>query len=120
MIVDDSPVIRKVAKRILVDLGYVIIEAEYGADALAKCRNGMPDVILLDHIMPDMTAVQFIEAIKSRVTTKMPSILLNICQLDVVRIMKAKRAGATGYVLKPFTRATLSASFHSQIVQLAA
>lgn len=120
LIVDDSPVIRKVAKRILTDLGYAVSEAEYGADGLAKCRNGNPDVILLDHSLPDMTDLQFIEAIKARSRERIPVILLNIFELDVVRIMKAKRAGATGYVLKPFTRATLTASFTSQIADLAA
>jgi two-component system, chemotaxis family, chemotaxis protein CheY len=120
MIVDDSPVIRKVAKRILQDLNYAIVEAEMGADALSKCRMSMPDVIMLDHVLPDMTAVEFIEAIKRRAPARMPTILLCITQLDVVRIMKAKRAGATGYMLKPFTRATLMNSFASQVVELAA
>ena len=120
LIVDDSPVIRKVAKRILADLGYAVTEAEYGADGLAKCHGSMPDVILLDFSLPDMTDLQFIENVKVRAVGKMPIILLNIFELDVVRIMKAKRAGATGYVLKPFTRATLTDSFNSQIVQLAA
>lgn len=120
LIVDDSPVIRKVAKRILTDLGFAVTEAEYGSDGLAKCRSTLPDVILLDHSLPDMTDLQFIETIKARATGKMPAILLNIFELDVVRIMKAKRAGATGFVLKPFTRATLTDSFNSQIVKLAA
>ena len=120
LIVDDSPVIRKVAKRILADLGFAITEAEYGADGLAKCRNNNPDVILLDHSLPDMTDVQFIQTIKARANGNMPFIILNIFELDVVRIMKAKRAGAKGFVLKPFTRATLTDSFTSQIVELAA
>lgn len=120
MIVDDSAVIRKVARRILSDLQFAILEAEYGADALIKCRTHMPDVIMLDHVLPDMTAVEFIESIKRRSGTKMPSILLCISEFDVPRIMKAKRAGATGYVLKPFTRSTLLGSFTSQVADLAA
>jgi two-component system, chemotaxis family, chemotaxis protein CheY len=120
LIVDDSPVIRKVAKRILQDLQYIITEAEYGAEALSKCRANVPDVILLDHVLPDMTAVEFIQSIMQLSPNKKPVILLCITQLDVVRIMKAKRAGATGYVLKPFTRATLLNSFSSQIKDLAA
>ena len=120
LIVDDSPVIRKVAKRILIDLGYTVTEADYGADGLAKCRNSLPDVILLDHSLPDRTDIQFIETIKARANGKMPCILLNIFELDVVRIMKAKRAGASGFVLKPFTRATLTDSFNSQTSKLAA
>jgi two-component system, chemotaxis family, chemotaxis protein CheY len=120
LIVDDSPVIRKVAKRILHDLQFAIVEAENGADGLSKYRTGLHDVILLDHVLPDMTAIEFIEATKRYSPDLRPTILLCITQLDVVRIMKAKRAGATGYVLKPFTRATLVNSFTSQIADLAA
>jgi two-component system, chemotaxis family, chemotaxis protein CheY len=120
LIVDDSPVIRKVAKRIIHDLQYAIVEADSGADGLSKFRSGRHDVILLDHILPDMTAIEFIEATKRLAPDFKPTILLCITQLDVVRIMKAKRAGASGYVLKPFTRATLFNSFTSQIADLAA
>ncbi len=120
LIVDDSPVIRKVAKRILHDLQYAIVEAENGEDGLSKYRTGLHNVILLDHVLPDMTAIEFIEATKRFAPDMKPTILLCITQLDVVRIMKAKRAGATGYVLKPFTRATLVSSFTSQIADLAA
>lgn len=120
LIVDDSAVIRKVAKRILTDLPFEIIEAEYGSDGLMKCSVRMPDVIMLDHVLPDMTAIEFIENIKRRTPQNMPSILLSISEFDIVRIMKAKRAGAAGYVLKPFTRQTLLASFQNQIADLAA
>lgn len=120
LIVDDSPIIRKVAKRILQSLNYAIVEAEYGADALVKCRDSMPDAIMLDHTLLDMTTLEFLEALKRQSPNKMPAILLCTTQLDVVRIMKAKRAGATGYVLKPFTRASLQNSFTSQIRDLAA
>jgi two-component system, chemotaxis family, chemotaxis protein CheY len=120
LIVDDSPVIRKVAKRILHDLQYAITEAESGADGLSKFRTNLPQVILLDYVLPDMTAVEFIEAVMRYSPNFKPTILLCITQLDVVRIMKAKRAGATGYVLKPFTRATLMHGFTSQVADLAA
>lgn len=120
LIVDDSAVIRKVAKRILTDLQFAISESDYGSDALMKCRNQMPDVIMLDHVLPDMTAIEFIENIKRRAPQNMPSILLCISEFDVVRIMKAKRAGAAGYILKPFTRQTLLASFQNQVADLAA
>ncbi len=120
LIVDDSPVIRKVAKRILHDLQYAITEAESGEEGLSKFRTGLHNVIMLDHILPDMTAIEFIQATMRFSPNIKPTILLCITQLDVVRIMKAKRAGATGYVLKPFTRATLLNSFNSQVAELAA
>jgi two-component system, chemotaxis family, chemotaxis protein CheY len=120
LIIDDSPVIRKVAKRILQDLQYVITEAENGEEGLSKFRTGLQTVILLDHTLPDMTAVEFIQSIVRFAPNMKPAILLCTTQIDVVRIMKAKRAGATGYVLKPFTRATLQYGFTSQVVDIAA
>jgi two-component system, chemotaxis family, chemotaxis protein CheY len=117
LIVEDSAVIRKVAKRILSGVPYAITEAETGNDALAKMRSTMPDVIMLDYALPDMTAIEFIETVKRRSPAKMPTILLCTSQFDIVRIMKAKRAGATGYIMKPFTRETLLTSFQNQVVE---
>lgn len=99
---------------------FAITEAENGEDGLSKFRTGHHSVIILDHVLPDMTAIEFIEATRRYSPHMKPTILLCITQLDVVRIMKAKRAGATGYMLKPFTRATLLSSFTSQIADLAA
>ena len=60
MIVDDSPVIRKVARRILESMGYVVAEAVDGIDALEKCSQNMPDAIIFDWDMPRMDGVEFI------------------------------------------------------------
>ncbi len=115
LIVDDSAVIRKVARRILDGAGYYVNEASSGAEGWRLCRNAMPDVLLLDYALPDMTAIEFIESLRRSTSTPMPRILLCTPFLDVPRIMKAKRAGATGYVMKPFDRDQLLNSFQSQL-----
>lgn len=115
LIVDDSAVIRKVARRILDGVGYYVSEASSGAEGWRLCRNSLPDIIMLDYILPDMTAIEFIESLRRSSSAPLPRILLCAPFLDLPRIMKAKRAGAFGYVLKPFDRAQLLNSFQSQL-----
>ena len=65
LVVDDSRVIRKVARRILEDIGYEIAEAADGVEALAWCRAAMPDAILLDWNMPVMTGIEFLRRLRA-------------------------------------------------------
>ncbi len=115
LIVDDSAVIRKVARRILDGAGYYVSEASSGAEGWRLCRNTKPNVLLLDYILPDMGALEFIEALRRSNAAPLPHILLCTPYLDVPRIMKAKRAGAAGYVMKPFDKAQLLAAFEHQL-----
>src|SRR5262249_15621845 len=64
LIVDDSSIIRKVARRILEDLEFQISEAENGEDAVATCRRELPDAILLDWNMPKMDGYDFLRALR--------------------------------------------------------
>jgi two-component system, chemotaxis family, chemotaxis protein CheY len=114
MVVDDSPVIRKVVKRILSDVNLVVDEAETGARALEICRTGIPDLIILDSNLPDMQPSDIISAIRSMPDGRKSRIILCLPEVDLVKIMRAKRAGASGYILKPFDRAMLMHHF-SQI-----
>ena len=74
LVVDDSRVIRKVACRILSDLGFETTEAEDGITALEACRTAMPEMILLDWSMPNMTGIELIGAIRAD-WTDMPVVL---------------------------------------------
>lgn len=107
LIVDDSSVIRKVAKRIIASRGVTVIEAASAREALTYCRHDMPDMIIADITLPDMETRAFIAeaaAIKGRVT---PQILVLVYEVDVSTVMRCKRAGAQAHVLKPFTREQL-------------
>ena len=111
MIVDDSNIIRKVAKRILSGPDLAIVEASNGFDALAMCRSHMPEIIIVDTTLPDMEVEDFIrQAMAAHPLTK-PSIHICLIQFDVGAIMRAKRAGAKGYILKPFDRTQLLEQF---------
>ncbi len=112
LIVDDSSVIRKVAKRILARQELAVAEANSGQDALDKCRYSMPDYIIVDAKLPDMSTEDFIREVKLLVgTDTMPRISVCMVEIDVPAIMRAKRAGAFGYCMKPFTRPQLIERF---------
>jgi two-component system chemotaxis response regulator CheY len=113
MFVDDSSVIRKVAKRILGGSDLIVVEAGSGAEALDMCQADMPDIIVVDSVLPDMSAVEFIQRARGIVSAVKPQIMLCLIEVDIGAIMRAKRAGAHGYVLKPFTRPQLLERFRS-------
>jgi two-component system chemotaxis response regulator CheY len=113
MFVDDSSVIRKVAKRILGGPDMMVIEAASGSQALAMCAADMPDIVVVDSTLEDMGAVEFIRGVRSLKTAIVPQILISLIEVDIGAIMRAKRAGAQGYLLKPFNRSQLIERFRT-------
>ncbi|MBX3567134.1 MAG: response regulator [Rhizobiaceae bacterium] len=113
MFVDDSSVIRKVAKRILGGPDMVIIEASTGNDAYRMCEADMPDIIVIDSGLPDMSAEDLIRRIKAIRSPIVPQIAICLTEVDVPVIMRAKRAGAHSFILKPFNRAQLLERFRA-------
>ncbi|MBX3579526.1 MAG: response regulator [Rhizobiaceae bacterium] len=111
MFVDDSTVIRKVAKRILGGPDMLVIEAGSGYEALEMCVADMPDIIVVDVALPDMSAEEFIRKARAIQTPIVPQIAICLLEVDLGAIMRAKRAGAQGYLLKPFNRAQLLERF---------
>lgn len=111
LLVDDSSVIRKVARRILSDSIAEFAEVSTGHEALDSCASRMPDIILLDFDLPDMTALEVIPDLRALPDGQHPRIIVCLYELDVTRIMRAKRSGADGYILKPFDRAYLTEQF---------
>ncbi|RWK42396.1 response regulator [Mesorhizobium sp.] len=113
MFVDDSSVIRRVAKRILGGSDMLVIEAASGLDAVEMCTADMPDIIIVDGALPDMQAEDVIRRVRAMESPIQPQILISLVEVDVASIMRAKRAGAQGYLLKPFTRPQLLERFRS-------
>ncbi|MBZ6378333.1 two-component system response regulator [Pacificimonas flava] len=104
LIVDDSKVIRKVARRILEDFDFSIDEAGDGQQALERCGVDMPDVIFLDWNMPVMGGLQFLEHLRARETEKRPTVIFCTTENDLDHIRIAMDAGADEYIMKPFDR----------------
>jgi two-component system chemotaxis response regulator CheY len=107
LIVDDSRVIRKVARGILESLGYEVTEAENGEEALAKCQHAMPDLILLDWNMPVMSGVEFVSSLRRLQAELRPKVVFCTSNADADHIRKGIEAGADEYVIKPFDRQIL-------------
>jgi two-component system, chemotaxis family, chemotaxis protein CheY len=111
LVVDDSAVIRKVARRILEGLDFTIMEAEDGSKALDVCSVHMPDAILLDWNMPVMDGYEFLKAIRRVENGAKPKIVFCTTENDVAHIARAMHAGADEYVMKPFDKDILSSKF---------
>lgn len=109
LIVDDSRVVRKISRQIVESLGYHVIEAENGGEALARCRADMPDLILLDWDMPVMTGIQFITQLRALNTLRRPKAVFCTSKGETIDIYKGIEAGADEYITKPFTEASLKA-----------
>lgn len=104
LIVDDSSVIRKVARRIMEEVNFEIFEAEDGAKALDACREGMPDVILLDWNMPVMDGLEFLNHLRKEPNGEIPKVIFCTTENDMDHITKAISAGANEYIMKPFDK----------------
>lgn len=102
LVVDDSRVIRKVARRILEDIGFEIAEASDGMEALAWCRASMPDAILLDWNMPVMSGIEFLRHLRQEPGGEKPTVVFCTVEADVSHIREALDAGADEYIMKPF------------------
>lgn len=111
LIVDDSRIIRKVARRIVEGLGFEVDEAADGADALAFCAATMPEVILLDWNMPIMDGLTFLRRVRSLPGGAAPKVLFCTIETRADRIAEALSAGADDYVMKPFDGEILQSKF---------
>jgi two-component system chemotaxis response regulator CheY len=117
LIVDDSKVIRKVARHILETLEFRVEEAEDGREALTSCRESLPDVILLDWNMPVMSGMEFLRALRQTDLAVQPKVVFCTTENDIAHIRAAIEAGADEYVMKPFDRDTIHSKL--QIVGVA-
>jgi len=111
LVVDDSKVIRHVARRILEELDFSIAEATNGQEALDQCRRQMPDAILLDWNMPVMSGIDFLEALRQEQGGDAPIVVFCTTENDISHITEAINAGANEYIMKPFDRDILEDKF---------
>ncbi len=111
LIVDDSKVIRMVAKKILHELSFHTEEAEDGQVALDLCIKHMPDAVLLDWNMPNMNGIDFLRELRKLPGGELPVVVFCTTENDIEHIQEAITAGANEYIMKPFDSGILAAKF---------
>lgn len=113
LVVDDSEVIRKVARRILESMHFEVTEAENGQEAVERCLQRTPSVVLLDWQMPVMSGLEFLGALRLASKGTKPHILYCLTENDPTEISRAFVGGASDYILKPFDRGSLTAKLQT-------
>jgi two-component system, chemotaxis family, chemotaxis protein CheY len=111
LIVDDSKVIRMVARKILQELSFQTAEAEDGQVALNHCKTTMPDAVLLDWNMPVMNGIEFLRELRKLPGGEKPVVVFCTTENDIEHIQEAITAGANEYIMKPFDSEILQAKF---------
>lgn len=111
LVVDDSRVVRKVARRILEAHGYDVAEAEDGQKALDACRAALPDCVLLDWNMPVMNGIEFLRQLRAEFGPENPPVVFCTTETEMSAIIQAIETGAQEYIMKPFDEDILVGKF---------
>lgn len=114
LIVDDSKVVRMVARKILEELKFETSEAEDGQAALDACKAALPDAVLLDWNMPVMSGIEFLRELRKLPEGDRPLVVFCTTENDMAHIQEALAAGANEYIMKPFDSEIIETKF-SQI-----
>jgi two-component system chemotaxis response regulator CheY len=111
LVVDDSGVVRKIARRILEEMGFEIIEAEDGDQALEFCKQSLPTAVLLDWNMPVMDGYEFITLLRRMPGGDKPKVVFCTTENGMDHIARALAAGADEYIMKPFDKDIVADKF---------
>jgi two-component system, chemotaxis family, chemotaxis protein CheY len=108
LVVDDFSTMRRIVRNLLKELGFTNVdEAEDGVAALQKLKGEQFDFVVSDWNMPNMTGIDLLRAIRADAGLKHLPVLMVTAEAKKENIIEAAQAGASGYVVKPFTAATL-------------
>lgn len=108
LVVDDFSTMRRIVRNLLKELGYTNVdEAEDGAMGLSKLRNGQFDFVITDWNMPNMDGLTMLQQIRADPALAKLPVLMVTAEAKKENIIAAAQAGASGYVVKPFTAVTL-------------
>lgn len=111
LVVDDSRVVRKVARRILEAHGFAVAEAADGQQALDACHAQMPDCVLLDWNMPVMNGLDFLKKLRAEYGPEKPPVVFCTTETEMASIEQAIANGAQEYIMKPFDEDILVGKF---------
>jgi len=121
LVVDDFSTMRRIVRGLLKEIGYNNCEeAEDGVEALAMLKQAKYDFVVSDINMPNMTGFELLKAIKEDPTLKHLPVLMVTAEARKEDIVLAAQTGAAGYIVKPFTKATLEEKVQKIMQKLAA
>lgn len=108
LVVDDFSTMRRIVRNLLKELGFSNVdEAEDGVVALHKLKNGQFEFVVTDWNMPNMSGIELLKAIRADASLKHLPVMMITAEAKKENIIEAATAGASGYIVKPFTAATL-------------
>jgi two-component system chemotaxis response regulator CheY len=109
LVIDDSRAMRGILKRTLVKLGFEVREGTDGADGLARLtEQAAPDLVLVDWNMPNMNGLDFVKAVRARPAYDAMPVVMVTTEVEMTQLQAALAAGASEYVMKPFTEQALT------------
>ena len=111
LIVDDSPIVRKYAKRILEEMSFTTRDASDGHIALQECSVQMPDAILLDWHMPVLDGLGFLVSLRKMPNGSYPKVVFCTSENNTDSIARAMNAGANEFIMKPFDKLIMQSKF---------
>jgi len=108
LVVDDFSTMRRIVRNLLKELGFTNVqEAEDGVDALNKLRSEEFEFVVTDWNMPNMTGIELLKSIRADAKLKHLPVMMITAEAKKENIIEAAQAGASGYIVKPFTAATM-------------
>ena len=108
LVVDDFSTMRRIVRNLLKELGYTDVEeADDGSTALARLKAEKFDFVISDWNMPNMTGIDLLKAMRADAQLRHVPLLMITAEAKKENIVEAAQAGANGYIVKPFTAATL-------------
>jgi two-component system chemotaxis response regulator CheY len=108
LVVDDSRAIRSIIGKTVKELGFEVLEAGHGVEALARlAEHGKVDLILVDWNMPEMNGFDFLVKARGNLDWKDTVIMMVTTETEMSQMQRALEAGANEYVMKPFTKDVL-------------
>jgi two-component system chemotaxis response regulator CheY len=109
LVVDDFSTMRRIVRNLLKELGFTNVdEAEDGAVALQKLKGGGFDFVVTDWNMPNMDGLTLLQSVRADAALKGLPVLMITAEAKKENIIAAAQSGASGYIVKPFTAATLN------------
>ncbi|TDN67975.1 chemotaxis response regulator CheY [Paraburkholderia sp. BL10I2N1] len=120
LVVDDFPTMRRIVRNLLKELGYSNVdEAEDGLAGLARLRSGTYEFVISDWNMPNLDGLAMLKEIRADASLTHLPVLMVTAESKKENIIAAAQAGASGYVVKPFTAATLDEKLNKILEKMA-